>query len=113
MMQITPAERAVLQLLDDGNPIVDIARRLRLRERAIQAMLTRLIERMGVASTVEAVADAHRRGLLSIHTGVDLSGTRYSPRCPLASLAWQGSATMSVQVVTKRLESLSEARDEK
>ena len=64
VLQITPAERAVLQLLADGSPTVDIARRLGLSERAIDALLIMLLERMGAATSVEAVADALRRGLL-------------------------------------------------
>jgi DNA-binding NarL/FixJ family response regulator len=63
-LQITPAERAVLQLLADGTANTDIANRLRLSEQAIDAMVTMLLERMGAASPVEAVADAQRRGLL-------------------------------------------------
>jgi DNA-binding NarL/FixJ family response regulator len=65
VLQITPAERAVLQLLADGNPTVDIANRLGLSERAMDTMLTTLLESMGAASHVEAVEDAQRRGLLS------------------------------------------------
>jgi DNA-binding CsgD family transcriptional regulator len=65
MLQITPVERAVLQLLSDGNPTMDIAKRLGLTERTIDTLLMTLLERMGAPSPVEAVADAHRRGLLS------------------------------------------------
>jgi len=65
VLQITPAERAVLQLLADGNPTVDIARRLGLSQRAIDTLLTMLLKRMGASSPVDAVADAMRRGLLS------------------------------------------------
>jgi len=65
VLQITPVERAVLQLLADGNTTTDIASRLRLTESAIDGLLTELLERMGAASPVEAVADGLRRGLLS------------------------------------------------
>jgi DNA-binding NarL/FixJ family response regulator len=64
VLQITPAERVLLQLLADGNVTINIADRLRLSEGAIDGMLSRLLERMGVASPVQAVADAQRRGLL-------------------------------------------------
>jgi len=65
VLQITPAERAVLQLIADGTATRDIANRLRLSERTIDAMVTALLERMGAPSLVGAVADAARRGLLS------------------------------------------------
>jgi DNA-binding NarL/FixJ family response regulator len=65
VLQITPAERAVLQLLADGAATRDIASRLRLSEPAIDAMVTTLLERMGASSPFGAVADAVRRGLLS------------------------------------------------
>ena len=74
LLQITPAERAVLQLLADGNVTVDIANRLRLSERALDAMVTKLLERMGAASPVEAIADGHRRGLLAVRTTDELAG---------------------------------------
>ena len=64
VLQITPAERAVLQLLADGTATRDIASRLRLSERTIDEMVTTLLERMGAPSPVLAVADAARRGLL-------------------------------------------------
>jgi DNA-binding NarL/FixJ family response regulator len=66
VLQITPAERAVLQLLADGNVALDVADRLRLTEPVLDAMLTGLFERMGVDTPVEAVDDAQRRGLVSI-----------------------------------------------
>jgi DNA-binding NarL/FixJ family response regulator len=65
VLQITPVERAVLQLLADGNGTIDIANRLRVTVEAIETMMATLLERMGAASRVEAVADARRRGLLS------------------------------------------------
>ena len=55
VLQTTPAERAVLQLLSDGNATREIANRLRLSERALDTMVTALLERMGAASPVEAV----------------------------------------------------------
>ena len=66
VLQITPAERAVLQLLADGMATRDIANRLRLGERTIDAMVATLLERMGAPSRVRAVAEAARRGLVSI-----------------------------------------------
>ena len=73
VLQITPVERAVLQLLADGNATTDIANRLRVSVEAIETMLTGLLERMGAASHVEAVADAQRRGLLSTRDAEELA----------------------------------------
>jgi DNA-binding NarL/FixJ family response regulator len=73
VLQITPVERAVLQLLADGNANMDIANRLRVSVETIDAMLTTLLERMGAASQVEAVADAQRRGLLSTRDAGELA----------------------------------------
>ena len=65
VLQITPVERVVLQLLADGNEPVDIAQRLHVCVTEIDTMLTLLLERMGAASAPEAVFDARRRGLLT------------------------------------------------
>jgi DNA-binding NarL/FixJ family response regulator len=72
VLQITPEERAVLQLLADGNATTDIAARLGLSERALEGRLAMLLMRMGVANPVEAVADALRRGLLEIASPQDV-----------------------------------------
>ncbi|OLC41926.1 MAG: hypothetical protein AUH43_23655 [Acidobacteria bacterium 13_1_40CM_65_14] len=65
VLQITPAERAVLQLLADGKATSEIADRLGISDRAVEALLTMLFGRMGAASRPEAIAAALRRGLLN------------------------------------------------
>jgi DNA-binding CsgD family transcriptional regulator len=66
VLHITPVERAVLQLLADGKATTSIAARLRMTDRAVEALLTALFERMGAAGRSEAVAAAGRRGLLHV-----------------------------------------------
>lgn len=66
MLQITPVERAVLQLLADGDGIIEIADRLGLTQEAVESLLPKLFERMGAAGRGEAVAAALRRGLLNV-----------------------------------------------
>ena len=66
MLHISPVERAVLQLLADGNSTTSIAARLRMTDRAVETLLTTLYERMGAAGRCEAVAAAERRGLLDV-----------------------------------------------
>jgi len=66
VLQITPVERAVLQLLADGNAIIEIADRLGLTLEAVESLLPKLYERMGAAGRGEAIADALRRGLLNV-----------------------------------------------
>jgi LuxR family maltose regulon positive regulatory protein len=65
ILQITPAERAVLQLLADGKPTPEIAGRLRISESAVEGLMTALFGRMGAAGRPEAIAAALRRGLLA------------------------------------------------
>ena len=64
MLQITPWERAALQLLASGAQLSDIARRLHVTEAEAEARLAALIARMGAAGYPDAVAAAARRGLL-------------------------------------------------
>jgi DNA-binding CsgD family transcriptional regulator len=64
VLQITPTERAALQLLADGKATHEIADRLRVSESTIEAHLRRLFAKMGASTRAEAVAAAIRRGLL-------------------------------------------------
>jgi DNA-binding CsgD family transcriptional regulator len=66
MLQITPLERAALQLLADGRAPREIAERLRLSESTVDARLALLYARMGVAGPSDAIATAHRRGLIVV-----------------------------------------------
>ena len=74
MLQITPAERMVLQLLAQGTPAPEIADRIGVRASDVGAYLAALFAKMGASDTAEAIADALRRGLL---LGSCASGSRY------------------------------------
>jgi DNA-binding CsgD family transcriptional regulator len=65
MLQITPLERAALQLLAKGKPSDEIAGCLGISECTVEARLTALFARMGAPSRIEAIAAAFRRGLLT------------------------------------------------
>lgn len=65
LLTITPMERAALRLLADGSPTPQIAARLSLTERELEARVHALFTRMKVASAEEAIAVALRRGLLT------------------------------------------------
>jgi len=65
VLQITPRERAALQLLANGNATGEIADRLGISEREVDAHLTKLFSRMGAATRSEAIAVGYRRGLLT------------------------------------------------
>ena len=67
MLQITPRERAALQLLANGTATGEIADRLGISECEVDAHLMTLFARMGAASRTEAIAAGFRRGLLTGH----------------------------------------------
>ena len=64
VLQISPWERAVLQLLADGAEIDDIAARFKMSDGDVEEQLSTLFARMGVRNRQEASLDALRRGLL-------------------------------------------------
>ena len=64
MLQITPWERSVLQLLATGASMAEVAIGLGLPECELQNRLAALFHRMGAASRIDAVAVAWRRGLI-------------------------------------------------
>jgi DNA-binding NarL/FixJ family response regulator len=66
VLQITPQERATLQLLADGKRTSEIAVRLRVPERRIDEQLTTLFAKLGATSRAEAVAAAFKRGLVVV-----------------------------------------------
>ena len=68
MLQITPEERATLQLLADGKRTSEIAVRLRVPERQIDEQLATLFAKLGASSRTEAVAAAFKRGLVVVGT---------------------------------------------
>ena len=64
MLQITPWERAALQLLADETAIGASAAQLGTSETDLEARLTVLFARMGARNRSEAIVAAVRRGLL-------------------------------------------------
>lgn len=65
LLQITPGERAALQLLVKGKGRLELAASLEVSEVEVDARLRKLFSRMGVRTVREAVAECERRGLLS------------------------------------------------
>jgi DNA-binding CsgD family transcriptional regulator len=65
VLQITPWERDVLQLLADGRATNEIATHLGMRTPDFESGLTRLFAAMGAATRAEAIAGALKRGLLT------------------------------------------------
>jgi len=64
-LRITPWERLALQLLAKGRTAHEVAARLGVSTLETETILTRLFAAMGAASQAEAVALAHRRGLVA------------------------------------------------
>lgn len=64
-LQITPSERRALQLLANGYTTNDVATGLGIGTVETNVLLTRLFAALGAASQGEAIAAAHRRGLVS------------------------------------------------
>jgi len=69
VLQITPAERAALQLLVQGKTKEELAASLEVTEPEVDARMTALFRRMGVETETEAAAECVRRGLLSARMG--------------------------------------------
>jgi DNA-binding CsgD family transcriptional regulator len=64
-LRITPSERRALQLLASGHTTIDVAAGLGISAPETETLLTALFTAMGAAGRAEAVAAAHRRGLLT------------------------------------------------
>lgn len=62
---ITPWDREALQLLAKGHTKDDVALGLGMSTLDVATQLTKLFAAMGAATEAEAVAAAHRRGLLA------------------------------------------------
>jgi PAS domain S-box-containing protein len=61
---LTPRQAEVLQLLADGASTDDIARRLHLSKETVRNHIRGILRELGAHSRIEAVAIAHRRGLV-------------------------------------------------
>jgi DNA-binding NarL/FixJ family response regulator len=66
MIQITPWERSMLELLAIGRTTAQIAGNLGVSEHDVEQRLAVLFAKMGAGSRAEAVAAASRRGLLRV-----------------------------------------------
>ena len=64
-LRITPLERRALQMLASGQTTGDVAAGLGITAIETETLLTGLFAAMGASSQMQAVAAAHRRGLLS------------------------------------------------
>jgi DNA-binding NarL/FixJ family response regulator len=60
---LTPREREVLQLVAEGLPNKQIARRLGISEKTVKAHLTKVFEAIGVTDRTAAALWAHRNGV--------------------------------------------------
>ena len=65
VLQITPWERHALQLLANGRTPTEAAVDLGITAVALETLLARVFAAMGAANQTEAIAAAHRRGLLT------------------------------------------------
>jgi DNA-binding CsgD family transcriptional regulator len=63
-LRITPLERRALQLLATGHTTGDVATGLGISAVEMETLLADLFSAMGASTRVQAVAAAHRRGLL-------------------------------------------------
>jgi DNA-binding CsgD family transcriptional regulator len=61
---LSDREREVLGLLVEGKSNAEIADLLFISTRTARAHVSAVLHKLGVATRVEAVADAHRRGLV-------------------------------------------------
>ena len=64
-LHITPLERRALQMLASGYTTGDVAAGLGISASETEHLLTNLFTAMGAETRVQAVAAAHRRGLLA------------------------------------------------
>ena len=63
-VQLSPREREILLLVAEGLSNNEMATRLGIGAETVKTMLYRAFEKLGVHRRSEAVAEAHRRGLL-------------------------------------------------
>jgi DNA-binding NarL/FixJ family response regulator len=67
-VQLTPRQQEVLELLLEGAPVKQIATRLKISRRTVEAHKYQLMRALGVRSIAELVQHAIRRGLLPVDT---------------------------------------------
>jgi DNA-binding NarL/FixJ family response regulator len=64
--KLTPREREVLQALAKGSSDKEIARRLRVGERAVHTHVTNFLSKLEVSSRLQALVFAVRHGVVTI-----------------------------------------------
>jgi DNA-binding CsgD family transcriptional regulator len=64
-LHITPSERQALQRLANGHTTQDVAAGLGISVPDTEALLAQLFSAIGAGTQAEAIAAAHRRGLLT------------------------------------------------
>jgi DNA-binding CsgD family transcriptional regulator len=64
-LQITPSERRALQSLARGHTKMELANDLGMGPVDIEVLLTGLFAALGATTETEAIAAAHKRGLVS------------------------------------------------
>jgi DNA-binding NarL/FixJ family response regulator len=69
-LQITPSERHVLQLLAGGHTKTELANDLGMGLVEIEVLWTRLFIALGAATQTEAIAAAHKRGLVFMQSSL-------------------------------------------
>ena len=65
LLGLTPREREVITLLDDGLSNAQMARTLFISEKTASVHVSNVLAKLGAGGRTEAVAIAHRRGLLT------------------------------------------------
>ena len=70
--RLTPREREILLLLADGMGQADIAQRLAISPKTVGTHIQRTLEKLDVRNRAQAVALAHREGLLAENGLADL-----------------------------------------
>ncbi|MBM7509784.1 DNA-binding NarL/FixJ family response regulator [Nocardioides salarius] len=66
-VRLTPREQQVLRLVAEAEGTAGIARRLYMGESTVKTHLNRIFRKLGVSNRTQALAQAHRLGLLLDH----------------------------------------------
>jgi DNA-binding CsgD family transcriptional regulator len=80
-LQITPRERDALRLLANGRTTNDVAVTLGISRPDTATLLAQLFAAMGASTQADAIAAAHRRGLLTCEPATSNDSPADSPLC--------------------------------
>jgi ATP/maltotriose-dependent transcriptional regulator MalT len=92
---LTPREFEVLALLCEGLPNKLIERRLGIGAGTVKCHVANILSKLGVASRLQAVIEAHRQGLLATGDAEDLGEREEVSRSPLNAERSFGGITRS------------------